>query len=266
MKIQESISILKDFGFTEYEAKIYITLLSKHPLNGNEIASISGVPSPKVYECLRRLTEKEYIFPVTVSSQQKKMKKYIPLPFSELLNNFQRDFRENKNTLNSFFEEISTRGNYNESELLHIQGYATSLEAIKQSIDESQQVIYLSCWKEELNYLLESLTAAHLRGVKIIMIFFNDTPMDTPWKSYYHFSSYKRHEGELSCVIDEKKVFVLESLKEDPHTIVATHKSLVKTTCNYIRHDIYVNRILADFIDILSDHYGENLEKLISEL
>src|SRR5699024_7181609 len=80
----ESIELFKKYGFSEYEAKIYLTLLKQHPLNGNNISLLSGVPSAKVYQNLPRLLEKGYIYLLN-DGKQKSKKFYIPLPWEKLL-------------------------------------------------------------------------------------------------------------------------------------------------------------------------------------
>ena len=52
--IKELISL----GLSENEAKSYITLLTKNSMTVGEIAKISGVPRPKLYEILTKLIEK----------------------------------------------------------------------------------------------------------------------------------------------------------------------------------------------------------------
>lgn len=53
--------VLKSFGFTEYETKVYLSLVQLSGSKAADIAKHSGVPSNKVYECLIRLAEKGFI-------------------------------------------------------------------------------------------------------------------------------------------------------------------------------------------------------------
>src|ERR1041385_197872 len=49
---------LQRIGFTQYEARVYLTLARAGALNGNEISLASEVPSSKTYETLRKLMQK----------------------------------------------------------------------------------------------------------------------------------------------------------------------------------------------------------------
>ena len=49
------ISQLSEFGFTQNEAKAYLTLLQHHPATGYEVSQYSGVPRSAIYNILRKL-------------------------------------------------------------------------------------------------------------------------------------------------------------------------------------------------------------------
>ncbi len=54
------IGKLRELGLTEYEAKVYLTLLEEGPLKPSEIAVKAGVPRTKVYEAVRSLERKGF--------------------------------------------------------------------------------------------------------------------------------------------------------------------------------------------------------------
>jgi len=56
--MEKIIVYLKKLGFTEYEAKVYLALLSKHPATAYTISKASGVPHSRVYDIARRLIKK----------------------------------------------------------------------------------------------------------------------------------------------------------------------------------------------------------------
>jgi HTH-type transcriptional regulator, sugar sensing transcriptional regulator len=264
-----TINTLKDFGFTEYEGKVYIALLEEHPLNGNAIALKSGVPGPKVYETLKKMKDKRYVFEVSDGENQGK-KRYSPLPYKDLLDIFKKALTNNIDTLSQSFEELEQKNNDSWTELYHISGYETSINVVRNSISEAENEIIMSCWSQELEKLFHELKKAQDRGVHVVTIIFDDSPFisEITWRTFKHYkfpTVEKRHYGELSCVIDANKVIVLNSLEKQPHAVVSSHQAMVKTTRNYIRHDIYVNRIMEDFSEIMKDKYGERIEKLIED-
>ncbi|GGC76136.1 transcriptional regulator [Thalassobacillus devorans] len=263
----EVINTLKEFGMTEYEAKIYVSLLSNQPSNGNNIAKLSGVPAPKVYGALQKMKEQGLVFTVSGGNNGKQVR-YSPLPYKELLKTKKDTFMDQLEFLGDSLEEISSNSDVNWSELFVIEGYSASVEVVQTAISECESEIIISCWKREFDVLEELLFKAHERGIKIVTLIFDGEQVDVPWDNFTHYGeglALGRHSGEFSIVIDNKKAILLQSLDESPHSVVSSHPVMVSTTRNYIRHDIYVNRIIKDFEGTITEHYGKNLENLIND-
>jgi sugar-specific transcriptional regulator TrmB len=51
-----AVQRLIELGFSQYEARAYVGLLGREPLTGYALSNVTGIPQPKVYETLRRLT------------------------------------------------------------------------------------------------------------------------------------------------------------------------------------------------------------------
>jgi len=77
---------LREIGLGEYEAKVYLALIRRHPATGYELARASGVPSSKVYEVLGRLQEKEVVFVAETGGA----KRYIPADPEEFVDRHAR--------------------------------------------------------------------------------------------------------------------------------------------------------------------------------
>lgn len=264
--ISELISALKELDFTEYEAKIYLALLTNHPSNGNTISKISGVPGSKVYEELRKMKENGIVY--TVIPKGGKQILYFPLPPKELLKRKKRTFLKSYNFLEKSLEKYLNEQNTDMAELFVINGYESSMEIIKSAISESNEKILISCWRNEYEEIKSVLFEAHRRKVYITLLIFDERKLDVPWKYFSHYNektALNRHREELSIVIDEKKAILLNTLNEVPCAIVSTHPIMLWNVRNYIRHDIYVNRILYDFSEKMTEHYGKNLENLIND-
>ncbi|MFA1820892.1 TrmB family transcriptional regulator [Virgibacillus oceani] len=264
---RDIVSTLKELGFTEYESRIYIALLTNHPSNGNTISTLSGVPGPKVYEALRKMKEQGLVFTVTESVKGKQVH-YSPLPYEELLKSKKNKFMNDLSFLNQAFDKISSRVDTNWSELFVIQGYAASIEVVRSAILEGKKEVLISCWKKEFTEVKDYLYQSHEKGIEITTFLFDGKQEGLPWNCFGHYKeklALDRHTGELSIVIDEQKTILLHSLDESPHSVVSSHPVMVSTTKNYIRHDIYVNRVINDFEKEMKGYYGNNLEGLIDD-
>ena len=58
--MKSTIAHLAEIGLSEYEAKVYLSLLRESPSTAYEIARLSGVPTSKVYAVLGKLGREEY--------------------------------------------------------------------------------------------------------------------------------------------------------------------------------------------------------------
>lgn len=267
MEKERILNALKFNGFTDYEARIYLALLQKNPLNGNSIAVEAGVPNAKVYENLKRMKSKGIIFEVSQGSKQER-KNYVPLPYQDLLNTLKDEFTSNTNLLEDYFKQMSTNQLNDWNALFHIEGYEPALEVIREIIAEAKNEIIISCWSKELEGIYPNLLKAHQKGIPVTSLLFDSNNMDIPWKNFFHHESENaknRHANELSCVVDQHKVVILDSIYKDAYAIVSSHQIMVSTTRNYIRHDIYVNRLLRDLRKESEKLYGENLDGLIND-
>ena len=52
---------LREIGLTEYEEKIYLTLLKQGTLTGGQVSKLSKVPHGRTYEVLNNLAEKGFV-------------------------------------------------------------------------------------------------------------------------------------------------------------------------------------------------------------
>ena len=113
--IKELISL----GLSENEAKTYITLLAKNSMNVGEIAKISGVPRPKLYEILTRLIEKGLC-----TEKIGKVKRYRivdpNIATEKLIKDYQEQLEQKKIIAQNFSNAVSSiyQRNINKTDLL----------------------------------------------------------------------------------------------------------------------------------------------------
>src|SRR5699024_1557744 len=264
----EGFELFKKYGFSEYEAKIYLALLKQHPMNGNNISIKSGVPSAKVYQNLPRLIQKGYIYLVN-DGKQKSKKFYVPLPWEKLLALLESSHKQDMRLMKDHLKHIETNVENEWSKLYHIEGYDASIELLQQLIEQTEHSIIFSGWNKELIQIFNEIDNANKRGISIVSILFDETNLNKNihWKHFQHHKGQftnARHLGEFVAVFDSKKALILNS--ETPaHGIISNHAAFVNIAENYIRHDIYINRSLPEFEGMLAEKYGENLEKLIMD-
>ena len=83
--MEKELSGLLELGFTEYEAKVYLSLLRENPASAYETGKASGVPTSKIYEVLKKLVGKGIITVI----DDGKTKRYVPAEPDEFLDRYQ---------------------------------------------------------------------------------------------------------------------------------------------------------------------------------
>src|SRR5690606_2113517 len=145
----DTIKVLKDLNFTEYEAKAYLALLEKSPLSGYAISLSSGVPRSKIYEVLSGLVERGEVM---MSHENPVL--YSPLPPNELI----RLRKQKAETSFTVAEKALERYSYvslNRSNIWNISGSEAIVSRTKEAIKDASERIFLEIWKEDAEELKE---------------------------------------------------------------------------------------------------------------
>jgi sugar-specific transcriptional regulator TrmB len=85
---QGAVQRLIELGFSQYEAQAYVGLLGREPLTGYALANVTGIPQPKVYETLRRLTGRG-----VVAAMEGEPARFVAVPADQLLADLEGSFR-----------------------------------------------------------------------------------------------------------------------------------------------------------------------------
>ena len=110
--IQKNIEELIMLGFSENEAKTYLTLMIKSNMTVAEIAQVSEVPRPKLYEIIKRLISKGLC--KEINGKIKKYSAVNPEIISEsLVKQYEKQFEEKKTKTENFFRNITSIYNEN---------------------------------------------------------------------------------------------------------------------------------------------------------
>ena len=85
-----AVAGLVAIGFSEYEAKAYVSLLQKSPVSGYELSKLSGVPRSMIYEVAGKLTARGAAMTLRAGGSTK----YAPVPAAEYLDLLHREHEE----------------------------------------------------------------------------------------------------------------------------------------------------------------------------
>jgi sugar-specific transcriptional regulator TrmB len=140
------------------------------------------------------------------------------------------------------------------------------IDKSRELIDGAGEMVLLSFWRKQGKLLEKNLQAAQQRGVKIISIQFGPESMKIG-KVFQHVqidTVFDRHSGELTLVADESMgLFMAQPPRQDWNGFWTTNPGVVKLMTNYIRHDIYSNKLLQRFDAEVEAEYGKQLKNLL---
>lgn len=261
-----AVDSLSELGFSVYEARAYIGLLEiSKAVTGYALSNHTGIPQPKVYETLRRLVDKGAVLQVGSDPAR-----FLPTAPSELLDMLDRSF---KGRLEEAEIDLARVAKGPDSvEMVAVRRLSRwediSMSAVE-LIEAARRHVYLSGHTEELSFLAEAVEQADARGVRLDVLHFGPAPfLLERGRSLQHASTegviYRRHQARhLAAVADSSKtLWALAPTGADWSAMWHDDPTWAAVVKGYIRHDLYVQQIYADFATLLEERYGPGLERL----
>lgn len=250
---------LTQLGFSEYEAKAYTALIRESPLTAYEIAKNSGIPSSKVYEVIRKLENRHTI--QSIHGERAKM--FIPMSPEEFIQNFKSAMEENLVAVKNEFKDakIGIDTNYT----WHIKDYDNLILKAKRMLYTAQRSILLLTWPAEMEILLEAIQSAQTRRIKIAVVHYGSTNVKIS-RLYVHPVDDTIYEERgfrgFGLVADSKEALTGKMINDKTEAIWSMNECFVIMAEDYIRHDIYLMKILKRSASVLRDRFGKTFEKL----
>jgi sugar-specific transcriptional regulator TrmB len=250
---------LTHLGLSEYEAKAYITLLKENPLTAYEVAKISGIPSSKIYEVIKKLEKRQIV--QSIHGERSRM--YIPVPPDEFIQNFRLAVEDNLQAIKN--ELMGIKIGMDTSYTWHIKDYDSLILKAKRMLNTAQNTILFLTWPEELEKLLGTLQSAQNREINIAVVHYGATNVKVG-QIYRHpvqDTIYaERGVRGFSIVADSKEALIGKIDDYGTEAIWSMNEGFVIMVEDYIRHDIYFMKIAERFIPLLRERFGERYEKL----
>ncbi len=238
------IDKLLKIGFSEYEAKAYIALLSKSPVSGYELAKISGVPRSMIYEVLGKLTARGAAMTLHMGNATK----YAPFPAEEFLTQMQREHADLidtlKDELTSFVETQDLEYVWN------IEGDDNITAKAQEMIGQAERQIYLALRPVSFPVLQLALAQAIGRGVRVVIYTTDDLELPGAQVMVAHVAEETLEQARglgLILVVDGEEVLIGEWLTAVQAWASWTRSPLfVFLAEHHLRTDLYLPQILAE--------------------
>lgn len=204
---------LKNIGFTQQEATIYMTLCKNSMITGYEAAKLSGISRSNAYAALSSLVDKGYAHLIEGNAS-----KYMAVPKDELIKNATRSFNETIETIEEqlIFDEIENQP------YVTILGKDPIIQKLCNIISSAKKRIYISCGTEVLDLVTHDLDNICNDGLKVVLI----TPSDMPTNCTH--THYKCAETSSYKVIIDTSEVMAGTLTQSLYSKNGTLVSLIR--------------------------------------
>jgi Cd2+/Zn2+-exporting ATPase len=233
---------LMQIGFTEYEAKVYLAMLSLYPATGYQLSKESGVPRSMVYESLKRLHAKG----AALETMEGRATLYRPLSPEALLTKHAEDISRLigglRSELNALYEDQV------DNRVWTIQGETAVGTYAAKLINEAQTELYLVLTDDALITLKPEISAAHERGVDLNVLLTGDAPLD-----FGHVAYHPPLESELQdltktiIVVSDNNEVLIGSTKMRGKMLatVTRNADLVMVARQFVWMEMFTQRIYS---------------------
>ena len=254
------IDRLREIGLTEYEARAYVALLHSNPVTAYEAAKNAGIPTSKIYQVMARLIEKG----AAIEVRDQTRRKYVPMDPDELINQYRSTFESNLENLEQGLKSLGESAEI--SYIWNFTNYDEFTRHVSRSIESAGEFILLSAWDEELARFCPLLTHKEKEKIRIAVVDFGETAC-TAGQHFLHpieDTIYAEKGGRGFTLVVDSKQAVVATIHSDARVEGAWSKNpgFVTLAEDYIKHDIYIMKIVQRIDSQLVDIFGKKYQKL----
>ncbi|MHB1630384.1 MAG: TrmB family transcriptional regulator [Bacilli bacterium] len=228
---------LVTLGFSQYEARAYLSLL-KHPgVNGYEVSRQAGIPTAKIYETLAKLVDRG----AAIASLSEPVR-YQPIAPEVFFGELRQEVTAR---IDGLLEALpSWTAPTPSNTIWPIVGRAVILRDYEEAIRMATHEIFCSAWSDVIVLLSSSLLEAQKRGVRLLIAVMGEQSQDLPISvlplMYCGMKAEKRLGQHFSVLVTDDQHLLIGSFDGDEGTGSRTdHPHYVLLAKEYIRHDVF---------------------------
>lgn len=248
MDSTELNTILEEIGLSPYQAEAYVTLLERGSASASEIASISDVPQPRIYDVLRALEDEGYV--TVYKRDQLYAQANDP---SEALSGLRTAIEQYETAI----AEIETRyqaPEVQDGDVSLVQRFRTIFEHAHENIEAATEHIQLAVTPNQFSTLQPLLRDAHESGVYIQISLYLPPDEELPFEQ-------STFDGACTEVRQRDLAGPFLLLTDRQQVCYATHTHLSRGygvivddyTTAYVFHWYYLTRLWEVYETIYSD-------------
>ncbi len=272
----KAVQLLRRFGFSGYEAAVWLELVNGFPATAYQIAKRAGLQRANVYRAIERLLEIE-----AVSIVHAKPAAYSPVDPKSLVARLTTGLADE---CERFADGLSRRmQSRNQGSIRTAAGVDACLNQLHDELGTAQLYVWLKGEAGTLRLLLPSLEAACLRGVQIKIIAFG------AWRALQKklpSAMVYPHEGKAQRLTSATDALL--TLARDGRAVTtAVFSEAATVTCvqdhaltyqlhSYLLHEIFLAELVANSEDgaritrdlkrLREQHRPEGMERALTHI
>ena len=249
-------------GLSEYEARVYVAFLKKNPATAYEAAREAGVPTSKVYETVARLEQKGVLTPF--GDEEARSRRYVPQSAEEYMHTSRQIMDRTLESLGKEFLEMKTESPV--SFIWNISDHEALMDRARRMLKRAEKTLLVSFWKEEAESLGGLIREANVRGVRTACIHYGQPEIDMG-QVYMHpigKTLYDEKGGRSMVIVSDSKEALMGTVKDSGSAegAYSSGRGFVDLAEDYVKHDIYMMKIITRFDPHLKERFGPRYEML----
>ncbi len=254
-------SEMQKLGFTDYEARIYIQLLTTTPATAYELSKAAGIPRSNAYGALENLNRR-----AAVQAVSEDPVRYVAVAPRDML---ARIASSASKLCDDLAESLSAIAKPEDTHTVWtVWGEAAVDEKIRAMLDKAERHVWIKAADTVLRKHTAALRAAAERGTEILIVLFGEDADE------FRFSESTRvylHEGNgvrmgtadnLFTVTVDHEEALTANVGEDVFASYTLNRPIVTMAESLIRHDFYLAEIFARFGPDIEAAFGLHLQSL----
>lgn len=259
-----AVEQLQRLGFSSYEAQAYVSLLQRSPLNGYELARLSGIPRANVYGVLQKLEERGAV----VRLEAAESTRYAPVSPEELIQNLRSRLQSSLATAERSLFSLKALGE--REHVWNARGYPALLEHAGGLIAAANSRLLVALAPAEAPALREPLDEALARGVEVTTLCLAGCAHECGacrGRIYRYHLAPQPDRRYLVIASDESEVLAGEIDSEEEALSVRTRQRLlVDLAIWHIRNSIALAAMLIDLGDRLEASLTPETRAILASL
>ncbi len=260
----ELADLFARLGVSDYEGRVYSALLTSNPATAYETAKEAGVPTSKVYEVLDRLEARGMVRNLDEGGK----KRYLPQPADEFVEGTRRRLADTLDALKIDLAKLG--GPQDHAYVWNLSDAPALLDKACRMVQAASETVLVSAWNPEALILVPLLCDARTRGVKTALVHFGpgDLALDSVFRHPIEDTIYAEKGGRGLTVVADGREALMGTLRAGPGMAEviegawSLNRGFVTLAEDYVKHDIYIMKIVERFDAELQSRFGPGYEKL----